>query len=82
MALYFLTYDLRDSRDYEVLYSELRRFSAVRVLKSTWCFHHQNTSTVALRDHVRQILDADDGLIVTNIDGWASYKTDGTPKDL
>lgn len=32
MALYLLTYDLRGQRDYQVLWDELEKFRAVRVL--------------------------------------------------
>jgi hypothetical protein len=35
MALYFITYDLRGKRDYQRLYSELKKFNAVQVFEST-----------------------------------------------
>ena len=35
MALYSLSYDLRNQRDYQTLYDELKKFKAIRVLKST-----------------------------------------------
>lgn len=49
MALYFLTYDLRKSRNYQPLYDELENFGAVRILESTWCFKRMNTSAKGLR---------------------------------
>ena len=82
MALYFLTYDLRARRDYQKLYDELSRFRAVQVLESTWCFKRANTSTKGLRDHFKQFIDSDDGLLVDESSSWASFKTKGTPKDL
>lgn len=82
MALYFLTYDLRKSRNYQPLYDELQNFSAVRILESTWCFKRMNTSAKGLRGHFAQYIDSDDGLIVSEVTDWASRKTDGTPKDL
>ncbi|ASC57169.1 hypothetical protein K1B30_004700 [Vibrio parahaemolyticus] len=82
MALYFLTYDLRKSKNYDSLYKELDNFSAVRILDSTWCFKRINTSAKGLRDHFKKFIDSDDGLIVSEVNSWASIKTDGTPNDL
>lgn len=82
MALYFLTYDLRNQRDYQKLYDELNDFDAVKILESTWCFNRINTSAEELRDHFKQFIDSDDGLVVSEISAWATHKTDGTPKDL
>lgn len=82
MALYFLTYDLRKSRNYQSLYDELQNFSAVHILESTWCFNRLNTSAKGLRDYFKQYIDSDDGLIVSEAKDWASRNTDGTPNDL
>lgn len=82
MSLYFLTYDLRKSRNYQTLYDELKDFGAVRILESTWCFNRVNTSATGLRDYFRKSIDSDDGIIVSEVSDWASYKTDGTPNDL
>ena len=82
MALYFLTYDLRNKKDYQSLYNELSDFNAVRILDSTWCFKRVNTSAKGLRDHFKKKIDSDDGLMVSEVTGWASTSTDGTPNDL
>jgi hypothetical protein len=82
MALYFLTYDLRNKRDYKKLYDELKLFNAVEVLESTWCFNRFNTTANNLRDHFKQFIDADDGLLVDESTDWATYKVKGTPNDL
>lgn len=82
MALYFLSYDLRNERDYQTLYDELERFHAVRILESDWCFNRANTDTVALRDHFKKFIDKDDGLCVSEVSSWATYNAQGTPKDL
>jgi hypothetical protein len=82
MALYFLTYDLRKSRNYQPLYDELDNFNAVRILESTWCFKRVNIDAKGLRDYFKKVIDDDDGLMVSQVDGWASYKTDGTPNKL
>lgn len=82
MSLYFLSYDLRKSRNYQPLYDELNDFDAVRVLESTWSFRRINTSAEGIRNHFRQYIDGDDGIIVSDVSAWASHRTDGTPKDL
>ena len=82
MSLYFLSYDLRNSRNYQPLYDELNDFDAIRIVESTWSFKRVNTSASGLRDHFRKYIDSDDGIIVSEVSGWASYSTDGTPKNL
>jgi hypothetical protein len=82
MALFFLDYDLRKSRNYQALYDELARFKAVRILESSWCFNRVNTNCKGLRDHFKQFIDSDDGLSVAEVTDWATYKALGTPSDL
>lgn len=82
MALFFITYDLRNSRDYQTLYDELANFNSVRMLESTWCFNRINTNSSGLRDHFKKFVDSDDGLIVSEIKNWASLNVDSTPKEL
>ena len=82
MALYFLNYDLRGNRDYQRLYDELQRFGAVRMLESQWCFNRVNTSASGLRDHFAKFIDGDDGLVVSEVQRWATRKTRATPNKL
>lgn len=82
MALFFLTYDLRNSRSYQTLYEELSKFNAVRILESTWCFNRFNIKAKGLRDYFKQFVDSDDGIIVSEVTDWASSNTDGSPNDL
>ncbi|WP_299211661.1 hypothetical protein [uncultured Aquimarina sp.] len=82
MALYFLTYDLRKSKDYQKLYDELENFNAVKVLESTWCFNRINTSATKLRDYFRSFIDEDDGILIDESNSWATFKTDSSPNDL
>ena len=82
MALYFLSYDLRQARNYQPLYDALSSFNAIRILESTWCFNRINTTATNLRDHFRNYIDNDDGLIVSEVTNWASYKTDDNPNNL
>ncbi|WP_428431164.1 hypothetical protein [Photobacterium chitinilyticum] len=82
MALYFITYDLRKSRDYETLYSKLEEYNAVRILESTWCFNRFNTSATGLRDYFKNYIDGDDAIIVSEVTNWASTGTLGNPNQL
>ncbi|WP_374439785.1 hypothetical protein [Pseudomonas panipatensis] len=82
MALYLLEYDLRKQRDYQKLYDELNRFGAVRILKSLWCFNRVSANTAGLRDHFRQFIDSDDGIVVAEVTDWATFNTQGNPKQL
>lgn len=82
MSLYTITYDLRNKRDYQTLYDELKNFNAVSILESLWCFNRYNTTVSGLRDHFSQFVDSDDGLFITEVTNWASRKTSNTPKDL
>jgi hypothetical protein len=81
MALYFITYDLRKKKDYQALYDEFERFNATRVLASTWCLRHSNTTAAQLRDHFGNFVDSDDGILVDESKSWATVKVEGTPKD-
>ncbi|MCB9833805.1 MAG: hypothetical protein H6807_15190 [Planctomycetes bacterium] len=82
MALYLMDYDLRKNRNYKPLYDELASFSAVRILESTWCFNRINTSAANLRDHFKAFIDSDDGILIAEINDWATYGAEKTPKDL
>jgi hypothetical protein len=82
MALFFLTYDLRKSRDYQTLYNELHKFSAVRILESTWCFNRININAAGLRDYFINYIDSDDGLVVSEVSDWGTFGTEGSPNDL
>lgn len=74
MALYFVDYDLRKQRDYQKLYEALKSLKAIRVLESLWAFTHESTTCTLVRDHLMQFIDADDGLVVSQVMDWASYK--------
>lgn len=82
MALFFLSYDLRNGRDYERLYDELERFNAVCVLESQWCFNRINTTCSGLRTHFRQFIDSDDGISIAEVSDWATYKALSSPNKL
>ena len=82
MALYHMSYDLRKNKDYQTLFEELKRFGSVRILKSEWCFHRINTSAANLREHFKSFIDNDDGISISEVTDWATYNTEGNPKQL
>lgn len=83
MALYFIEYDVRSTNhDYKLLYAELERFSAVRVLKSLWCFKRINTTAGKLRDHFRSFVHKDDGIAIIEASDWATCNAEGNPNEL
>lgn len=82
MALYFVSYDLTNGKDYQKIYNELENFNAVRVLESTWCFKRFNTSAKDLNNYFRKFIDSDDRLLVNESSSWATYNTLNTPNDL
>jgi hypothetical protein len=82
MALFFLDYDLRGTRDYQKLYDELKRFDAVRILESLWCFNRVDISASGLRDYWKQFVDSNDAICVSEVSDWATLRTLGNPNDL
>lgn len=79
MALYFVDYDLRKQHDYQKLYDALQALGAIRVLESLWALKHSNTNCTQVRDHLKQYMDKDDGVIVSEVVNWASFNVLATP---
>lgn len=88
MALFLLSYDLRNQRDYQPLYDELAKFKAIRVLESNWCFKHISANAAQLRDHFSKFIDGDDGLFISQIAEvndtyqWSAQRIIGNPNNL
>ena len=80
--LFFIDYDLRKERDYQTLYDELNRLKAIQVLESCWCLRIEGSSAEEIRDHIMKFIDANDGIMVSEISNWASYNTNGHPNQL
>jgi len=82
MIKYFISYDLRNTRDYKKLYDELAKFKAIQVLESLYCFKYQDDKTEELLDHFKKLIDKDDRLIVIKSAFWAGVVLDNSPNDL
>lgn len=73
MKLYQITYDLRKQRNYQVLYDRIKAYGTwCRPLESTWVIA-TNQSAVQVRDNLKAAMDADDGLLVTRLQGDAAW---------
>jgi hypothetical protein len=76
MSQYFISYDLRNNRNYDELYQVLEtKLNAKRILESTWTFQRTNTTPEELRNFFLTFIDEDDGIIITSIDGAAGFNT-------
>lgn len=76
MPHYCVSYDLRaPGRNYQPLYDAFAQARAVRALQSLWLVTSTHTSS-QLRDVLRGMMDANDGLLITEIanSNWAAYK--------
>lgn len=82
MPLYFLTYDLRNERDYRKLHQELEAFGAMQVLESVWCIQQSRTSAEKLLKHFQAFVDKDDGLVLARVSDWVARKANIRPSDL
>lgn len=80
MKIFFVDYDLRGDRDYQTLYDELNRLNGIRVLESLWSLKlNDNTDCPSLRDHLKQYIDNDDGIIVSEVVAYAYSHVDNKP---
>lgn len=67
MALFVVSYDLRNRRDYQPLYDEMDRLDAFKTLESVYLVGLDNSAT-EVRDHLESFIDDDDGLLVVEFD--------------
>ena len=73
MKLYQITYDLRKQRNYQSLYERIKAYGYwCRPLESTWVIA-TGQSAILVRDNLKAVMDADDGLLVTRLQGDAAW---------
>ncbi|MBD7976801.1 hypothetical protein [Serpens gallinarum] len=73
MKLYQITYDLRKQRDYQSLHERIKAYGTrCRPLESTWIIA-TSQSSAQVRDNLKAVMDADDGLLVTRLQGDAAW---------
>ena len=76
MPKYVISYDLiAPGKNYDALWAELQRLQLRRILFSQWAGWVQVANSVALRDHLRRFIDANDRILVMDVNGpdWAGY---------
>ena len=79
MAKFILSYDLIKQKDYPKLWAELERLGGKRILFSMWSLDLTTDSAVAVRDHFRAFVDADDRVFVSQLSPWASWNALNKP---
>lgn len=73
MAVYQINYDLRNQRDYEPLYKRLKSYTSwCRPLESCWVIS-TSQSAVQIGNYLVAVMDRDDGLLITRLDGEAAW---------
>lgn len=81
MKVYQINYDLRKQRNYEELYKKIKAYGTwCRPLKSCWIIASDKTA-VQIRDDLQQVMDNDDGLLVTRLDPEAAWSNLDDDKD-
>lgn len=76
MPSYMVSYDLRaPGRNYQPLYDALTNAKAVKALQSLWFLDDPKPST-QVRDILRGLVDANDGILVIEItnSNWATVQ--------
>lgn len=76
MKVYQISYDLRKQRNYDVLYERIKTYSWCHVLESCWVVTTQQ-SAAKVRENLAQVMDQDDGLLVTRLSGEAAWQNLG-----
>jgi hypothetical protein len=75
---YVISYDLiAPGKNYQALYDALATINAKKILLSQWVANRASTTPAGLRDYLWQFMDANDRLLVTELEGpgWASQNT-------
>lgn len=74
MKVYQINYDLRNERNYPKLISQIKAYGTyAKPLESCWVIATDQTSR-QVRDNLASVMDADDGLLVTRLQGEAAWK--------
>jgi hypothetical protein len=74
MTVYAVSYDLRNpGRNYQPLWDRLADWRAFRILESFWLIDANPNSAVAIRDDLKQRIDANDGLFVAALAGESAW---------
>lgn len=74
MKVYQISYDLRKQRDYSSLIKQIKAYDAyARPLESCWLIATDQSAT-QVRNNLASVMDADDGLLITRLQGEAAWR--------
>ncbi len=76
MALFMVSYDLHNVRNYGPLTTALTQAGAVKLLESVWLWSVTDTAT-GVRDALQRFVDGDDSIAVLELksgSGWATTR--------
>jgi hypothetical protein len=65
--MFVISYDLNKQKDYQKLWTELKRLHSQKCLESVWIAKLQGTADSVIK-HLTYFVDNDDSLIVAEID--------------
>lgn len=81
MKVYQINYDLRKQRNYDELYKKIKAYGTwCRPLKSCWIIISDKTAP-QIHDDLQQVMDRDDGLLVTRLQRDAAWVNLDSDKD-
>jgi CRISPR/Cas system-associated endoribonuclease Cas2 len=67
MALFCVSYDLMNKKDYKSLWDEMERLGAHKALESVYLVSLTNDDAKTVRDHLLKFIDTDDKLLVVKL---------------
>ncbi|MCS3608472.1 hypothetical protein [Erwinia rhapontici] len=73
MSVYQINYDLRKQKDYSSLIERIQSYGTwCHPLESVWIIVTNQTAT-QVRDYLATVMDNDDGILVTRLQGEAAW---------
>lgn len=73
MSVYQINYDLRKQKDYSSLIERIKSYGTwCHPLESVWIIVTNQTAT-QVRDYLATVMDNDDGILVTRLQGEAAW---------
>ena len=74
MALFAVSYDLHNNRQYEPLWNALKSAGGVRLLESLWLLKSTHSAAL-LRNRLKLLVDTDDAVAVVEVTPTADWAT-------
>ena len=74
MALFAVSYDLHNNRQYERLWNALKSAGGVRLLESFWLLKSAHSAAI-LRNLLNALVDSDDAVAIVEVTPTADWAT-------